>query len=86
VDTNRLADNGGPAAAHAQRRARWTHSPSTWYRDTGWLLGILLFELAATGLVLRRRDPNLLRAAGAQQLRAPPQGVTVARTVGPLKP
>ncbi len=62
VDTNQLAADAqvGPGPDQFDTRGRWNHDPRTWLTDAGWLAGLVAVELAATGTLLRRRDPSLL--------------------------
>lgn len=48
---------------------RWNHQPQAWLTDIAAMLGLLVLEVTATGLILRRRDPELLRR-GSRRLRA----------------
>ena len=62
VDTNQLVADAqvGPGPSQFDTRGRWNHDPRTWLTDAGWLVALLAVELAATGMLLRRRDPSLL--------------------------
>ncbi|HEX6493540.1 MAG TPA: FHA domain-containing protein [Candidatus Dormibacteraeota bacterium] len=62
VDTNQLVADAqvGPGPSQFDTRGRWNHDARTWLTDGGWLVALLVVELVATGMLLRRRDPSLL--------------------------
>jgi ABC-type multidrug transport system ATPase subunit len=48
---------------------RWDHEREAWFADIAAMLGLLVLEVITTGLILRRRDPELLRRR-SRRLRA----------------
>ncbi len=62
VDTNQLVADSQitPGPSQFDTRGRWNHDPRTWLTDAGWLGGLFVVQLVATGMLLRRRDPTLL--------------------------